>query len=165
MSDLLIKQEELVGDVDWRTQGIRVVRTDERSGDTPETLGMNRQVAISGSRTQSNSLWAGTNLIRPDSQTGPHHHGPLESVIYIVRGNAHMRWGDRLEWITKAGPGDFLLVPAWLPHQEINPSSSEDLHCVLVRSGVEEVVVNLELDAVDSPEWIERPGLASGPLG
>jgi hypothetical protein len=67
--------------------------------------------------------------------------------------------------IAIAGPGDFLLVPAWLPHREINPSSSEDLHCVLIRSGVEEVVVNLELDAVDSPEWIERPGLASGPQG
>jgi uncharacterized RmlC-like cupin family protein len=55
--------------------------------------------------------------------------------------------------ITKAGPGDFLQVPAWLPHQEINASSFEDLHCVLVRSGVEEVV-NVDLDVVLEPEWI-----------
>jgi len=140
---------------EWRTQGIRVVGSDQRSRDTPETLGMNRQVAISGSRTQSERLWAGTNLIRAGEQTGPHHHGALESVIYIVYGHALMRWGDRLEYITKAGPGDFLLVPAWLPHQEINASPSEDLHCVLVRSGVEEVVINLDLDVVDEPEWIE----------
>jgi uncharacterized RmlC-like cupin family protein len=145
---------EVLSKRDWRTQGIRVVHAEQRSSETPETLGMNRQVALSGSRTGSQSLWAGTNLIRPGERTGAHHHGALESVIYIVRGHALMRWGDRLEWITKAGPGDFLQVPAWLPHQEINASSSEDLHCVLVRSGVEEVVVNLDLNVAPEPEWI-----------
>jgi uncharacterized RmlC-like cupin family protein len=140
--------------VDWRTEGIRVVRATQRSCDTPETLGMNREVAISGGRTGSRSLWAGTNRVEPGAQTGPHHHGELESVIYLVHGEALMRWGDRLEFITRAGPGDFLHVPAWLPHQELNASSDEELHCVLVRSGPEELVVNLELDVVDEPEWI-----------
>ncbi len=138
---------------DWRHNGIRVVPRTNTSKDTPATLGMNRMVAISGSRTNSAALWAGTNLIKPGSMTGAHHHGALESIIYVVRGEAHMRWGDRLEWITKAGPGDFLQVPAWVPHQEIN-SGSEDLHCVLVRSGPEEVVINVELDAVDEPQWV-----------
>ncbi len=140
--------------MDWRTQGIRIVRAAERSGDTPATLGMNRQVAISGGRTGSARLWAGTNRIEGGAKTGPHHHGELESVIYVVYGNALMRWGERLEWITKAGPGDFLQVPAWVPHQELNASADEELHCVLVRSGPEEIVVNLELDAVADPEWI-----------
>ena len=139
---------------DWRHNGIRVVPRGAKSSDTPETLGMNRMVAISGSRTNSASLWAGTNLIKPNSATGPHHHGDLESIIYVVRGEAVMRWGDRLEWITKAGPGDFLQVPAWVPHQEINASATEDLHCVLVRSGKEEIVVNIEVDAVDEPQWV-----------
>ena len=139
---------------DWRTKGIRVVRRSARSGDTPETKGMNRMVAISGSRTGSSALWAGTNHIRVNEQTGPHHHGPLESIIYVVSGEAHMRWGDRLEWIAKAGPGDFLQVPPFVPHQEINASPTEDLHCVLVRSGQEEIVVNIEVDAVDEPQWV-----------
>jgi uncharacterized RmlC-like cupin family protein len=140
---------------DWRTHGIRVVRLDQRSCDTPETMGMNREVAVSGSRTGSSHLWAGTNRIEPGEYTGPHHHGPLESIIYVVRGHALMRWGNRLEWITKAGPGDFLLVPPYLPHQELNASDTEELHCVLVRSGTEEVVINLkETDVVDEPEWI-----------
>ena len=146
---------------DWLTKGIKVVRRDAKSSDTPETRGMNRMVAISGSRTGSASLWAGTNLIKPGSQTGPHHHGELESIIYVVRGEAHMRWGDRLEWITKAGPGDFLQVPAWVPHQEIN-AGSEDLHCVLVRSGPEELVINVDVDAVAEPQWVSQDQMARG---
>jgi uncharacterized RmlC-like cupin family protein len=138
----------------WRHHGIRRVLSNERSGDTPETLGMGRMVAISGSRTGSIHLWAGTNLIRPGAKTGPHHHGPLESIIYIVRGHALMRWGDRLEFITKAGPGDFFQVPPYVPHQELNASETEELHCVLVRSGTEEVVVNIDLDPVAEPEWV-----------
>ena len=141
--------------VDWRTRGIRVVRGNQKSCDTPETLGMNREVAISGSRTGSTALWAGTNRIEPGAATGPHHHGHLESVIFVIRGEALMRWGERLEFITKAGPGDFLLVPPYLPHQELNASSTEELHCALVRSGTEEMVVNIEVDAVAEPEWVD----------
>lgn len=141
--------------VDWRTRGIRVVHATERSCDTPETLGMNREVAISGPRTGSSHLWAGTNRIEPGASTGPHHHGALESIIYVVRGHALMRWGNRLEFIAKAGPGDFLLVPPYVPHQELNASATEELHCVLVRSATEEVVVNLDhLDIVAEPEWV-----------
>jgi uncharacterized RmlC-like cupin family protein len=140
---------------DWRTHGIRVARSSEKSCDTPETLGMNREVAISGSRAGSTHLWAGTNRIEPGASTGPHHHGALESIIYIVRGQALMRWGNRLEWITKAGPGDFLLVPPYVPHQELNASSTEELHCVLVRSATEEVVINLDhLNIVENPDWV-----------
>jgi uncharacterized RmlC-like cupin family protein len=139
---------------DWRHDGIRVVRSDEKSSDTPETMGMGRLVAISGKRTGSTALWAGTNLIKPGAKTGPHHHGALESIIYVVHGHALMRWGNRLEWITKAGPGDFLQVPPWVPHQELNASDTEELHCVLVRSGTEEIVVNIQVDAVAEPTWV-----------
>jgi uncharacterized RmlC-like cupin family protein len=156
MSTGILKTEAtLTKQTDWRTHGIRVVRSSEKSCDTPETLGMNREVAISGSRTGSTHLWAGTNRIEPGASTGPHHHGALESIIYIVRGQALMRWGNRLEWITKAGPGDFLLVPPYVPHQELNASSTEELHCVLVRSATEEVVINLDhLNIVENPDWV-----------
>ena len=60
---------------DWKTEGIRVVTPMGRTLDTPDTRGMNRQAAISGNRTGSQALWAGTNHIRPGTITGPHHHG------------------------------------------------------------------------------------------
>jgi uncharacterized RmlC-like cupin family protein len=82
----------------------------------------------------------------------------LESIIYIVSGRARMRWGEKLEFIAEAGPGDFIFVPPFVPHQEINASPSEPLTCVVVRSDQEPVVVNLDIEAEDSPQevfWVD----------
>jgi uncharacterized RmlC-like cupin family protein len=84
-----------------------------------------------------------------------HHHGELESVIYVVRGKARMRWGERLEFVAEAGPGDFICVPPYVPHQEINADSNEPLECVLVRSDNEAVVVNFDdVDPIEPPEEV-----------
>jgi uncharacterized RmlC-like cupin family protein len=50
-------------------------------------------------------------------------------------------------------------VPPFVPHQEINASESEALECVLLRSGQEPVVVNLDIPVVEKPEsvqWIDN---------
>jgi uncharacterized RmlC-like cupin family protein len=134
---------------DWRLTGVRVVRADELDTNTPQTPGMERAAAISAATAGAEKLWAGTVEIQPDAKTGAHHHGPLESVIYVVRGRARMRWGERLEFTADAGPGDFIYVAPYAPHQEINASPEEPLSCVVVRSGQEPVVVNLDLPDVD----------------
>ena len=92
--------------------------------------------------------------IRPAAKAGAHHHGELESVIYVVKGRARMRWGERLEYVAEAGPGDFIFVPPYVPHQEIN-AADEPLECVLVRSGQEPVVVNLDILGVEKPQTVE----------
>jgi len=97
--------------------------------------------------------------IDPNAKTGVHHHGALESVIYVIRGRARMRWGERLEYVAEAGPGDFIYVPPYVPHQEINADPDNPLECVLVRSDNEAVVVNItDVDPVEAPEtvpWID----------
>ena len=144
---------------DWRLNGVRVVRGDELDPNTPQTPGMTRAAAITAARTGAEKLWAGTVVIHPKAKTGAHHHGPVESVIYVVSGKARMRWGDELQFIAEAGPGDFIYVPPYVPHQEINVSTDDELSCVVVRSGQEPVVVNLELDNVEAnPEqvsWVD----------
>ena len=98
-------------------------------------------------------------MIHPAAKTGAHHHGHLESVIYVLTGRARMRWGERLEFTAEAGPGDFIYVAPYAPHQEINASSDEPLSCVVVRSGQDPVVVNLELPDVeadpDEVRWVD----------
>lgn len=144
---------------DWRTDGVRVVRAGELDANTPQTAGMSRAAAITTARAGAEKLWAGTVVIEPGAKTGAHHHGPVESVIYVVSGRARMRWGERLEFVADAGPGDFIFVPPYVPHQEINALASQPLSCVLVRSGQEPVVVNLELDGVvaepEQVRWVD----------
>ncbi len=143
---------------DWRTQGVRVVRGDQMDTNTAQTPGMNRAAAITQATAGAQKLWAGTVVIHPDAKTAPHHHGALESVIYVVSGRARMRWGEKLEYVAEAGPGDFIFVPPYVPHQEINALAGESLSCVLVRSDQEPVVVNLDIPAVEEPEevyWVD----------
>lgn len=142
----------------WKHSGVRVIPGDQLDTDTPQTPGMNRAAAIDFARVGARKLWAGTVHIHADAKTGAHHHGPLESVIYVVRGRARMRWGERLEFTAEAGPGDFIYVPPFVPHQEINASSDETLVCVLVRSDSDAVVVNLDIEPVEKPTgvpWID----------
>ena len=151
----------MAGAVDdrWKFDGVRVVRSDELDTNTPQTPGMNRAAAITHARCGADQLWAGTVVIHPGAKTGAHHHGPVESVIYIVSGRARMRWGEQLEFVAEAGPGDFIHVPPYVPHQEINASSDEPLSCVLCRSGQDPVVVNLDLPVVEGPEavhWVDN---------
>ena len=142
----------------WRTNGVRIVHNDQLDLNTPQTPGMTRAAAISHASAGATKLWAGTVTIHPDAKTGAHHHGSLESVIYVVSGLARMRWGDQLEFVAEAGPGDFIFVPPYVPHQEINGSPDEPLNCVIVRSGQEPVVVNLDIQLVETPQavrWVD----------
>ena len=143
---------------DWREGGVRVISGDHLDTNTPQTPGMNRAAAINFATAGAQKLWTGTVSIHPAAKTGAHHHGELESVIYIISGRARMRWGERLEYVAEAGPGDFIFVPPFVPHQEVNASENEPLECVLVRSDQDAVVVNLDIPVVESPEdlhWVD----------
>ena len=143
---------------DWRHHGVRVIKGDQLDPNTPQTPGMHREAAINYARVGAQKIWAGTVTVQPNAKTGAHHHGPLESVIYVVRGKARMRWGDQLEFVAEAEAGDFIYVPPYVPHQEINASPDESLECVLVRSDNEAVVVNLDIEPAEKPEavyWVD----------
>jgi uncharacterized RmlC-like cupin family protein len=139
---------------------LRIVRSGELDSNTPQTPGMTRAEAISHARVGAQKLWAGTVVVHPNAKTGPHHHGELETVIYIVRGRARFRWGERLEFVDEAGPGDFVYVPPFAPHQELNARKDQPVEAVIVRSGQEPIVVNLD---IPSPED-EADALGSDPF-
>ena len=144
--------------IDWKTNGVRVIPSDSLDENTPQTPGMTRAAAINYARVGAQKIWAGTVRIEPNAKTGPHHHGSLESVIYVVDGRARMRWGEHLEFTAEAGPGDFIYIPPYVPHQEINALAEEPLKCVVVRSDRETIVVNLDIEPAEKPEavaWID----------
>jgi uncharacterized RmlC-like cupin family protein len=143
---------------DWRDHGVKVIKSDQLDPNTAQTPGMSRAAAINLARVGAQKIWAGTVKIEANAKTGAHHHGDLESVIYVVRGKARMRWGEHLEFTAEAEAGDFIFIPPYVPHQEINADPDQPLECVLMRSDNEAVVVNLDIDAVEQPEavyWVD----------
>jgi uncharacterized RmlC-like cupin family protein len=146
---------------DWRSHGIRIVRAGELDTNTPQTPGMTRAAAITHATAGASKLWAGTVVVQPNVKTAAHHHGELETVLYIVKGRARFRWGERLEFVDEAGPGDFIYVPPFVPHQEINARPDEPVEAVVVRSGQEPIVVNLDIASPESggdpPEGFHPP--------
>ena len=123
---------------------IRVVRPHERDASTAQTPGMTRVAGIAASTCGSNGVWMGEVTTEPGFRSAAHHHGDVESAIYVRRGRLRMRWGDRLEHSVDAEPGDFVFVPSHLVHQEMS-ISDEQLVLILARGGQENVVVNVEL--------------------
>lgn len=143
---------------DWKHQGVRIVKKNQLDGNTAQTPGMQRMAAITNQSAGASKIWAGTVGIDAGAKTGAHHHGELESIIYVVSGKAKMRWGDNLEFVAYAEAGDFIFVPPFVPHQEMNGSEDEPLQCVLVRNDQDPVVVNLDIPSVDEPEevvWVD----------
>ena len=93
------------GTIDWRDNGVRVIKANQLDPNTAQTPGMNRAAAINAARVGAQKIWAGTVSIYADAKTGVHHHGALESVIYVVRGKARMRWASGWSSSPKLKPG------------------------------------------------------------
>jgi uncharacterized RmlC-like cupin family protein len=125
---------------------ISIVNSDQLSAETSQTSGSQRMSAISGAHGIASKLWAGTFLVAPSAKTGIHHHGEQDTVVFVLEGEAVVRWGNCGEHRAAVREGDFLHVPSWLPHQELNPSMTTPFRWIVVRSTPEPIVVNLPAD-------------------
>ena len=124
---------------------VRIVRPHQRDAATAQTPGMKRVAGISAATAGSSGVWMGEVVTDAGFRSGAHHHGDVESAIYVLSGSYRFRWGDRLEHSAEGEAGDFIFVPANLVHQEINRSGTEPLVFILARGGQENVVVNIDL--------------------
>jgi uncharacterized RmlC-like cupin family protein len=128
---------------------IRVVRPEQFNSATAQTPGSQRFAAVHPGAVQESPMWGGLFLVEPGARTGIHHHGEQYTIAYVLSGSSYVRWGNRGEFEATLYAGDFLFVPAWLPHQEVNPSSDIPFQWVVVRSTAEPIVVNLPEDFWD----------------
>jgi uncharacterized RmlC-like cupin family protein len=137
---------------------ISVVHPAELSSETQQTSGSLRMSAIAAMNGIDSSLWAGIFVVEPSAKTGIHHHGEQDTVVYVLEGEACVRWGNFGEHSATVRAGDFLHVPRWLVHQELNPSKEHPFRWVVVRSTPEPIVVNLPDDfwTPTDPNPIER---------
>ena len=122
---------------------IRIIRPDQFDLGTAQTRGSERRAAIAPELGVTSALWGGIFEVEPGSRTGVHHHGHQETIAFVLRGASEIRWGAKGEFAACAKPGDFIHVPAFLSHMEINPSKVHAFRWVVVRSTPTPVVVNL----------------------
>jgi uncharacterized RmlC-like cupin family protein len=127
-------------------ESIRVVRPEQLDSATAQTPGSQRFAAIHPGAGIESPIWGGLFLVEPGASTGIHHHGEQHTIVYVLSGSSYVRWGKRGENNATIQAGDFLYVPARLPHQEINHSSEVPFQWVVVRSSSEPIVVNLPDD-------------------
>lgn len=124
---------------------IRVVRAVDLSSQTAQTAGMKRMAAIDAETFGSRSLWAGRVTMDAGTNSGAHHHGNCESVIFVITGSIRMRYGNALQNEVEARAGDFVYVPPNLVHQELNASDTEPIDCIVIRDPGENVVINVDV--------------------
>jgi uncharacterized RmlC-like cupin family protein len=126
---------------------VRIVSPAEFDAGTAQTPGSVRLAAVAPQLGFESALWGGLFEVEPRSRTGIHHHGEQQTIAYVLSGICDVRWGTNGEQVAHAKSGDFIHVPAFLPHMEINPSDAEPFNWVVVRSTSTPIVVNL-LDLV-----------------
>jgi len=100
---------------------IRVVRHERLDSSTAQTPGSQRFAAIHSGAGIESPIWGGLFLVKPGASTGIHHHGEQHTIAYVLTGSSFIRWGERGEFNATLEAGDFLYVPAWILHQEVNP--------------------------------------------
>jgi uncharacterized RmlC-like cupin family protein len=131
---------------------LHVIKPGDRASDVASGS-MLREVAIARSTVGAAVLWMGYVELGPGLVSAVHHHGEAESGIYLISGSARFVAGEALDEVRDAKAGEFIWVPPFVPHVEINPSDTETTRAVVVRSMQENIVFNLP-----TPEGWAPPG-------
>ena len=138
----------------WRTQGVVVVRAASLDTTQAGASGLGRATAFDFAGSDGKETWIGKVTLRPNADTGAHHHGRTEAAIYVVRGRGEIRWGERLEFAAEVGLGDFVYFAPFVPHQERNLDAREALDLMVVRSNPEGITVGLDIAPVERPQAV-----------
>ena len=75
--------------------------------------------------------------IPPGASARPHYHESHESAIYVLEGEAEMKHGPKLEQVMRVKAGDFVYIPAGVPHQPYNPTD-KPVRAVIARTAPNE---------------------------
>lgn len=112
--------------------------------------GLTYFAGVSAETTSASGICMHLLRIPPGVRANTHLHEQHETAIYVLSGEAEMWYGEQLEQHLVVRAGEFLYIPAGMPHQPFNPSTTEAV-AVLARTDPNEqesVVLLPELDAL-----------------
>ncbi len=111
--------------------------------------------AISAETVGSQAIHMQLLTIPPGGRAKAHKHAAHESAVYLLSGVGCMWYGHQLEHHVQLEPGDFLYIPADMPHLPYNPSTTENAAAIIARTDANEqesVVLLPHLDALHPAE-------------
>ena len=124
----------------------RIVRADN---ELVGKQGLTYRPGISAESAGAKGIHLQTVVLEPGAYAHPHKHAAHETAIYVLSGVSSMWYGPRLEEHMTVRAGDYLYIPADMPHQPYNPSTTEPCVAVIARTDPNEqesVVLLPELD-------------------
>ena len=91
-------------------------------------------VGVSGESAGATAISMNLVIIPPGGAAAPHFHCGYETAIYILEGRVETRCGPGLAQSVISEAGDFLFIPANLPHQPVNLSQTEPARAIIARN-------------------------------
>jgi len=93
---------------------------------------------ISGKTAGAKGLSLLKVVIPPKGSAKPHVHKGYESAIYLIQGRVETRYGEDLKKSVVNEAGDFIFIPADVPHQPVNLSDTEEAIAIVARNDPDE---------------------------
>ena len=116
-------------------QGVTVIKTPQEVFTIQQ---LPNYVGISGKTVGARALSMNIVVIPPGGSAEPHFHAGFESAVFVLEGRVETRYGPGLEKSVITEAGDFLFIPADVPHQPVNLSKSEAARAIVVRNDPDE---------------------------
>lgn len=107
--------------------------------------------AISAEAVGSKAIHLQMLTIPPGGRAKAHRHEAHETAIYVLTGHSAMYYGNNLEHHLLAGAGDYVYIPANVPHLPYNTSQTEPCTALIARTDPNEqesVVLMPELEGL-----------------
>ena len=109
----------------------------------PDATTMTRQhlpnfVGISATTAGATGISMNLVIIPPGGAAEPHLHRNYETAIYLLQGRVETRYGPGLRQSVINEAGDFIFIPANVPHQPINLSNTEPARAIVARNDANE---------------------------
>lgn len=84
--------------------------------------GLDYFAGISAESSGSKAICMHVLVMPPGAEAKPHYHEAHETAIFMLEGVTEFRHGAKLEHLDRVVAGDFVYIPAGVPHQPYNPT-------------------------------------------
>jgi uncharacterized RmlC-like cupin family protein len=109
-----------------------------RGGEETKRQRLEYFVGVSAASCGARGLAMSLVVVPPGGAAEPHLHDGYETAIYQLEGRVETRYGPGLAQSVVTEPGDFLFIPAGVPHQPVNLSETESAKAIVARNDANE---------------------------